>query len=150
MRGRNNLKTEQPHLWQRVISIILGFIAIGTPLLFAPLAQTPNANQSILQYLLPLRYHGMIFITLGLVLWVGVYKAADNYKFLRGGLAVALGYTIMWLLSLIWGAFHQQLSSFAIASLWSVFTFLVYNTLKDPGFMISNLIREVRKHHNVR
>lgn len=147
MEERKNLRKEQPHLWQRIVSLAIAFFAIGFPLIFAPLPQTPNANRSIMGELLPLRYHAIIFMIIGMSLLIGCFYSRRNYIATRVSLSAALGYSVMWLLSLIYGGFTGNLSAFAIVSLWGFFTYIIYNTLQDPGFVISDLIREVRKYH---
>lgn len=146
---RYNLRTEQPHLWQRVLALSLVTIFMGLPLLAAPSAKTPNANVSVMQELLPLHQHAWIFIVLGLLLLVSVYFHKKNYQFTRISLSLLIGYALMWMLSLIYGALTGNLSSFAIVSLWGFYLYIILNTLKDPGFKISNLIREVRGNHRV-
>lgn len=147
---RNNLRTEQPHLWQRVFGLALAFFAMGLPLFPAPPVRAPNATVSIMAELLSLHYHAYIFVGISLLLFMGSFFSRKNYVLTRLSLSVALAYALMWLLSLFYGAFTGNISSFAIVSLWAFFTYIILNTLQDPGFTISDLIREVRKHHNVK
>lgn len=141
-----NLRREQPHLWQRVCALSVAWVFIGFPLLFAPSEKTPNANVSILAELLPLHLHAWIFMVIGICLFVGTFFHKNNYRLTRMLLVIAAGYSLMWLLSLVYGVLTGDIVGLSIVSLWSLFTYFIYNTLTDPGFTISDLIREVRKH----
>lgn len=136
-----NLRNEQPHLWQRVLALSVAFILLGLPLLFAPPGES---DTQVLAQLIPLNFHGGIFLALGLGLVAGSFSTTKNYKLARVVLSISLGYMIAWLLSLLYGAFLSSISSFAIVSLWGYVTYTIHNTLRDPGFEISELIREVR------
>ncbi len=141
-----NLRLDQPHLWQRVFASALVFIFIGISLLFAPSERTPNANVSVLQELIPLKYHAFVFVGIGISLLLGTFRPKKNYHLLRLGLSSAIAYAIMWLLSLLYGSITGDISSLAIVALWAFMTYMLYSTLKDPGFAISGLIHEVRKN----
>lgn len=139
-----NLRKEQPHLWQRILAISILLIFTGIPLLFAPTEATPTANISVMSELLHLKYHGIIFITIGVALFAGSFNHKNNYQIVRIVLSVALGFMIMWLLSLLYGGLTGKVTGLAITSYQAFITYIIYNTLKDPGFQISNLIRKVR------
>ncbi len=144
---RFTLRTEQPHLWQRVLAISILLFLTGLPLLFAPTQTTPNANVSVMGELLHLRYHAFIFMFIGVALFVSSFYYKNNYYLTRMMLAICGGYMVMWLLSLLYGGLTGNLSGLAIVSYQGFITYIIINTLRDPGFTISDLIREVRLHH---
>lgn len=142
-----NLYNEQPHLWQRVLALSVVTFLIGLPLLAAPSMRTPNANVSVMQELIPLNVHAWIFMALALLLFISAFHYKNGYALTRIALSMLLGYVLMWMLSLIYGALNGNISSFAIVSLWGLYVQYIYNTLKDPGFRISDLIRDVRSRN---
>jgi hypothetical protein len=143
------LHNDQPALWRRTIGVALALITIGIPLFFPLQAYTKAASSSIMNTILPLEIHAAIFCLLGVLIIVGGYRPKGSYALLRITLAVTLGFMMTWLLALLYGAVVQQ-SSLSVLALWAYSVYTIYILVREPGFVVSEVISQVRKNSQLR
>lgn len=140
---RCRLSQEQPGLYRNIAALSVTLVLIGVPMLFGPNGYTPNANDSIIQQLLPLQVHGLIFIGLAIMLLINNYSYQRNYRRTRITLSVILGFMIAWLLSLTLALIPEP-RSVPVVAIWGYMTWTIFNLSNDPGFRVSEIIRNVR------
>ena len=137
---KRNLKTEQPALWRRLRALSSVYLALGLALI---LARPTSAHPTVMEQLINLHGHGVIFLILGLVLFISKRFWQHDYRFTRNTISAILAYSSMWLMALLYQVFVTG-PSFVTIVLFAYITWTALDVLRDPGFAFSALIRKAK------
>lgn len=148
----NNLKYDHPALYQRVRTKAIVHVVLGVALLLSPPINTANASTTSLVTTLGLRFWGFVFLGIGILITLGLFKSRQNYRLARLSLAVATGHAMMWLLALALPvASNWPSQGMAVLVLWGYLTYNLFHIVSDPGWTTIDILKSVDlEDHNGR
>ena len=146
-----DLRQDHSYLYKRVRLKMILHTALGLVLLLLPSSvpgqsqpQTTGVNTIVSH---TLTYFGAVYLLIGLLLGIGLFRPGKTYRFLRGALTFAALYNTMWLLIIIAIAVQTHLNR-SIAYIGVIYGYLTYNlwyVRNDPGWRAIEVVKEFRK-----
>lgn len=145
----SDLKTDHEYLYKRVrlkaiLHIILGIVLIVFP---TDTSQQNGAVSTVQSYVgNALSIFGVIYLVVGIMIAIGLFKSRGNYRWARGAMTVACVYNTLWLFLLL--AIFWQHSTRSIAYITALYGYLAYNlwyVRNDPGWKAIEFVKELRE-----
>lgn len=143
-----SLKKLHPYLYARVrlkafVNILLG-IAIIFPEYLPKGLTTHTANSSQLNYILPLRVWGIIFVAIGILILWGLRKRNNEYLLARRFLEVSLLYSFFWFVVLVATTILGYPRTASVMILWGYWVYNQFLIIRDPGWKALAVIKDAR------
>ena len=147
----SNLKDDYHTLYRRVVKKGIVNLGFGVALVFTPPLPAETARSTILEPYL--HVGGLIFIVLGLLILIGVFKAKQSYRFARLAITASAVYSAVWLVALFASVMDGNTRSMAVLILWAYWLENQFEIITDPGWgaieFIKRSVSEAREDGRV-
>lgn len=138
------LKKDHPVLYQRLKAHAVVHALLGLGLIFSPPIPVPRARATGLNGVAPLAFFGFIFLIIGIMIFIAMFKSKKNYQSTRRWLMIATIYSGIWWVSLIASLFTSGRAGMGITVVWGYWTYDILKTIRDPAWKAIKIIKELR------
>lgn len=145
----SNLKTDHEYLYKRVRLKAILHVILGLILVIFPYDQTTNSGavSTVQSYVgQGLTYFGIVYLIIGLLIAIGLFKAKSNYRWARAAMTIACVFNTCWFLLLVLILLSNTTRS--IAYITTLYGYLAYNlwyVRNDPGWRAIEFVKEIRE-----
>lgn len=145
----SDLKTDHEYLYKRVRLKAILHIVLGLILVLFPYDQARNtgAVSTVQSYVgQGLTIFGGIYLIVGVLIAIGLYKSRNNYRWARAAMTVACIFNTLWFM-LLFAIFFENTTR-SIAYITALYGYLAYNlwyVRNDPGWKAIEFVKEIRE-----
>lgn len=139
----SNLHTDHPYLYRRVKLKSIVHIAMGLTLLLIPTQATSISHIPVISFL-GLSTIGIMYVILGIIIAVGLFKPNHSYRTARIGMNMAAYFNLFVFILLLSVFLRSKTTAFFII-MYGYFTYNLFYVMKDPGWKAIQIVKQIVK-----